>query len=129
MVAYAPGQGDPQRHRPDRPAEQPPGLPDPDLSRPAGDPGGHPRRRAARRSCSWPTTIAARPATIASLFQKYRDAGRPVEAHIFARGGHGFNMGNRSKLESVKKWPERLADWMDDSGILDPPNDPRTASH
>ena len=32
-----------------------------------------------------------------------------------------FNMGNRSKLESLKKWPERLADWMNDSGILAPP--------
>jgi acetyl esterase/lipase len=61
---------------------------------------------------------------IASLFQKYRDAGVPVEAHVFARGGHGFNMGNRSKLLSVKKWPERLADWLGDSGILDPAKKP-----
>jgi len=58
--------------------------------------------------------------TIASLFQKYRAAGLPVEAHIFARGGHAFNMGNRSQLESLKKWPERLADWMADNDILDP---------
>jgi len=57
---------------------------------------------------------------IASLFQKYRQAGAPVEAHIFARGGHAFNMGNRSKLETLKKWPQRLADWMADSGILSP---------
>jgi acetyl esterase/lipase len=57
---------------------------------------------------------------IASLFQKYRQAGAPVEAHIFGRGGHAFNMGNRSKLETLKKWPERLADWMADSGILSP---------
>jgi len=57
---------------------------------------------------------------VASLVQKYRAAGLPLEAHILARGGHGFNMGNRSKLESVKKWPDRLADWMNDSGILDP---------
>jgi acetyl esterase/lipase len=58
--------------------------------------------------------------TIASLFQKYRDTGVPVEAHIFARGGHGFNMGKRSKLESLKNWPQRMADWMADNGILDP---------
>ncbi len=28
---------------------------------------------------------------VASLFQKYREAGLPVEAHVFARGGHAFN--------------------------------------
>jgi hypothetical protein len=57
---------------------------------------------------------------VASLVQKYRAMGLPLEAHILGWGGHGFNMGNRSKLESVKKWPDRLADWLNDSGILDP---------
>jgi acetyl esterase/lipase len=57
---------------------------------------------------------------VAALFQKYREAGRPVEAHIYARGGHAFNMGNRSKLETLRKWPERLADWMADNDILAP---------
>ena len=61
---------------------------------------------------------------ITSLLQKYREAKVPVEAHILARGGHGFNMGNRSKLQSVKKWPDRLAEWMSDSGILDPSKRP-----
>jgi hypothetical protein len=59
--------------------------------------------------------------TIASLFQKYRDARIPVEAHVFARGGHGFNMGNRSKLATLKHWPERLADWLADNEILSLP--------
>jgi acetyl esterase/lipase len=31
------------------------------------------------------------------LLQQYRDAGVAVEAHIAARGGHGFNMGQRSQ--------------------------------
>jgi acetyl esterase/lipase len=57
---------------------------------------------------------------IASLFQKYRDAHVPVEAHIFARGGHAFNMGKRSKLATLKSWPQRLADWMADNDILSP---------
>jgi acetyl esterase/lipase len=57
---------------------------------------------------------------VASLFQKYRDAGAPVELHVFARGGHAFNMGNRSKLETLKHWPQRLAEWMSDNAILDP---------
>ena len=52
------------------------------------------------------------------LLQMYRDAGIPVEAHIPAKGGHGFNMGQRSKLKSVNTWPARLADWLGDSGLL-----------
>ena len=58
--------------------------------------------------------------TIANLFQRYRAARAPVEAHIYNRGGHAFNMGHRSRLVSVQKWPQRLADWMTDNFILDP---------
>ena len=54
------------------------------------------------------------------LLEKYREAKVPVEAHILARGDHGFNMGYRSNLQSVKGWPQRLADWLADSRILDP---------
>jgi acetyl esterase/lipase len=57
--------------------------------------------------------------TIASLFQKYRAAKVPVEAHVLARGGHGFNMGYRAKLQALKNWPQRLADWMADNNILE----------
>ena len=52
------------------------------------------------------------------LLQQYKDAGVPVEAHIFATGGHGFNMGQRSKLRAVNTWPQRLADWLNDRGLL-----------
>jgi acetyl esterase/lipase len=51
------------------------------------------------------------------LLQQYRDAGVPVEAHVPAKGGHGFNMGQRSQLRSVNTWPERLADWLLDTGL------------
>lgn len=57
-------------------------------------------------------------AVITRLLQKYRAARLPVEAHILARGGHAFNMGDRSKLASVKGWPQRLADWLADSDML-----------
>lgn len=57
---------------------------------------------------------------IVGLLDKYRKAGVPVEAHVLAKGGHGFNMGNRSKLSSVKGWPQRLADWMSDNDLLAP---------
>ena len=29
-------------------------------------------------------------------------------------------MGNRSKLASIKGWPQRLTDWLSDNSILDP---------
>jgi acetyl esterase/lipase len=57
---------------------------------------------------------------IVRLLGEYRQAHVPMEAHIYAKGGHGFNMGNRSKLASVKDWPQRLADWLNDSGFLAP---------
>ncbi|CAN5229703.1 alpha/beta hydrolase [soil metagenome] len=57
---------------------------------------------------------------VASILQKYRTAGASVEAHIYARGGHAFNMGNRSKLATLKSWPQRMTDWLSDNYILDP---------
>jgi hypothetical protein len=48
----------------------------------------------------------------------YREAGVSVEAHMPAKGGHGFNMGRRSTLKSVNTWPQRLADWLSDSDLL-----------
>jgi hypothetical protein len=48
----------------------------------------------------------------------YRDAGVTAEAHVLAKGGHGFNMGQRSTLIAVHTWPQRLVDWLEDSGIL-----------
>ncbi len=58
--------------------------------------------------------------TVMQLLEKYRQAKVQVEAHIFAQGQHGFNMGNRSKLRSINTWPQRLADWLSDTNILQP---------
>jgi len=57
---------------------------------------------------------------VVNLLKGYRAANRPVEAHIYTQGSHGFNMGNRSKLNSIKTWPQRMADWMADTGLLTP---------
>jgi acetyl esterase/lipase len=57
---------------------------------------------------------------VMQLLEKYRAAKVPVEAHILAQGAHGFNMGNRSKLKSINTWPQRLADWLSDTNILQP---------
>ena len=55
---------------------------------------------------------------VVQLLERYRAARVPVEAHIFAQGGHGFNMGYRSHLATLKGWPQRLADWLEDNGFL-----------
>ena len=54
------------------------------------------------------------------LMEAYRAAKRPLEVHLYAKGGHGFNMGQRSKLNSIKTWPQRMTDWLADNCILDP---------
>jgi acetyl esterase/lipase len=56
--------------------------------------------------------------SVLTLLQGYRAANLPVEAHIYTQGKHGFNMGNRSALSTIKTWPQRMADWMADSGLL-----------
>jgi acetyl esterase/lipase len=55
---------------------------------------------------------------VVSLLQGYRAANLSVEAHIYTQGKHAFNMGNRSNLVTIKSWPQRMADWMTDSGLL-----------
>jgi acetyl esterase/lipase len=52
------------------------------------------------------------------LYQKYREGGASVETHIFAKGGHAFGMGTRSKVTAVQHWPDRLMDWLSDHGLL-----------
>lgn len=61
------------------------------------------------------------------LAQKLRAAKVPIELHVLAKGGHGFNMGNRSKLVSVNTWPKRLAEWLNDSGYLSKTGEPLPA--
>ena len=55
---------------------------------------------------------------VVDLLVKYRAAGASVAAHIFAQGGHAFNMGQRSELRSVQNWPARMSDWLADGGWL-----------
>jgi acetyl esterase/lipase len=63
---------------------------------------------------------------VVGLLEKLRTAGVPVEAHVYARGGHAFNMGNRAKLVTLQTWPQRAADWMRDNFILDPEGRPES---
>jgi acetyl esterase/lipase len=58
--------------------------------------------------------------SVLQIFRLYRAAKLPVEVHVFTKGAHAFNMGTRSKLTTIKNWPQRLADWMGDNNLLDP---------
>jgi acetyl esterase/lipase len=55
---------------------------------------------------------------IIKLLQMHRKAHVPVEVHLYQQGNHAFNMGSRSSLNSIKTWPLRMVDWLNESGWL-----------
>jgi acetyl esterase/lipase len=57
---------------------------------------------------------------VVDIFRLYRAAKIPIEVHVFTKGAHAFNMGSRSKLTTIKNWPQRLTDWMGDNNLLNP---------
>jgi acetyl esterase/lipase len=59
--------------------------------------------------------------TLLTLVERYRQAGVPIEFHLFAHGSHAFNMGDRSKLVTIHSWPDRMADWLRDN-VINPPS-------
>jgi acetyl esterase/lipase len=56
---------------------------------------------------------------VVKLLQMHRKAKVPVEVHLYAQGNHAFNMGDRSSLNTIRTWPQRLTDWLKDNGWLD----------
>jgi len=56
---------------------------------------------------------------IIKLVEMHRKAKVPVEMHLYSKGNHAFNMGNRSPLNTIKTWPQRLVDWLKDNGWLE----------
>jgi acetyl esterase/lipase len=50
------------------------------------------------------------------LVRKYHESGASIEAHIYAQGKHAFNMGQRSEYQSIRNWPARLGEWLQDRG-------------
>jgi hypothetical protein len=52
------------------------------------------------------------------LLEDYRKSKVSVEAHIMAHGDHGFNMGYRSSLQSLKTWPQLMTNWLLDSKLI-----------
>jgi len=57
---------------------------------------------------------------ILDLLAAYRAAGASSELHIYAAGGHAFNMGESTPMVALRHWPERITDWMTDRGLLVP---------
>jgi acetyl esterase/lipase len=117
LVAYTPGDGDPAAADPvDRLNGRPdfqmlvyPGGKAPDLI-PAGSP-------PAFLLVANDDDYGCDKVTL-DLYQKMRAANVSVEAIFLAKGRHAFNMGDRSKLVTVNTWPQRMADWLTDSGFL-----------
>ncbi len=49
---------------------------------------------------------------------RWKEAKRPVELHIYAKGGHGFGM--KKQNLPVDHWIERFGEWLDYLGYLKP---------
>jgi acetyl esterase/lipase len=54
---------------------------------------------------------------MARVYLKYKQAGIPVELHIYADAGHGFGFRSTSS-GSTAVWPERFTDWLTGLGFM-----------
>ena len=50
------------------------------------------------------------------LYADWKAAGRPVELHIYAQGGHGFS--SRQQHLPCDTWLDRFGDWLASQGLL-----------
>lgn len=57
---------------------------------------------------------------ILDLATAYRAAGASAELHLYAAGGHAYNMGETTPIVALRHWPDRITDWMTDRGLLVP---------
>ncbi len=53
-----------------------------------------------------------------ALYEQLRTAGVSAELHMYADADHAFNLDESNRI-SILHWPDRLADWLADSGLLD----------
>jgi len=54
---------------------------------------------------------------LAKVYIKYKQAGIPAELHIYSGAGHGFGL-RQNNSGAVAGWPQRLTEWLGDSGFL-----------
>ncbi|MEX2235464.1 MAG: GDSL-type esterase/lipase family protein [Cyclobacteriaceae bacterium] len=57
-----------------------------------------------------------------ALYNKWLEAGKPAELHLYANGGHGFGM--RMQNYPSDSWIDRFGDWLEVQGLLQP-SDPK----
>ncbi|HWE96296.1 MAG TPA: alpha/beta hydrolase [Tepidisphaeraceae bacterium] len=60
------------------------------------------------------------------LYLALKQAGVPVELHMYTKGGHGFGIKPTGKPSAT--WTDRCADWMRSQGILPATDAPRPHS-
>lgn len=56
------------------------------------------------------------PGSSLGIIDSWRTAKRPVEAHLYERGGHGFGMMNKGAASAM--WIEQFQAWLRDRGIV-----------
>ncbi|RZM37636.1 MAG: alpha/beta hydrolase [Sphingomonas sp.] len=54
-----------------------------------------------------------------TLYEQLRKSGVSAELHMYADSGHAFNLDESNRI-SILHWPDRLQDWLADSGWLSP---------
>ncbi|MDF0487325.1 alpha/beta hydrolase [Sphingomonas sp. H39-1-10] len=54
-----------------------------------------------------------------ALYEQLRKAGVEAELHMYADSGHAFNLDESNRI-GILHWPDRLNDWLADSGWLSP---------
>jgi putative heme-binding domain-containing protein len=64
--------------------------------------------------CASDDALAA--AGSARLCSEWKAVGRPVELHLYEKGGHGFGMSRRGL--PVDGWIDRLGDWLAQRGLI-----------
>ena len=77
-----------------------------------------PFQRTRRRCLSRlrPTTnLGLAPESVA-LYEKWTDAHKSAELHMYAKGGHGFGMQKQNL--PTDHWIDRFADWLELQGWL-----------
>lgn len=114
ITSYRPGAGNPQAadavDRLDgRPAFQMLVYPGP-LGIPSQLPAGSPPAFMVIAADDPHTSV------VINLMHLFRQADIDYEAHVYARGGHGFGV-KKSTRRSLEHWPDRMIDWLHDEVV------------